>query len=373
MNRRDWLTGTTALALLAKLGLLPSAAHASVGSSSPSTSSRLITSRRAGEHYEAVLLEPDGTLVATRRLPDRGHSFAISSTRRHVVAFGRQPGFYAYVLDATTLALRQEITPNENRHFFGHGVFSTDDRYFYATENDYEQGRGVIGVYAVDESGRFHRVTEWSTQGIGPHEVILTPDGKTLCVANGGLLTHPDYGKHPLNLAEMRPSLAYLDLATGTLREQVFLPEKWHKLSIRHLAMDAQQRVWVGCQYMGSRGDDVPVVGVHTAGSALEMMWGPDALRREMRHYVGSMAASSDGQLVAASSPVGGRVVIWDTNTMAVRDSLSYADVCGIAALGPTSFLASSGTGEVQRIEPGGHVSLRHVNGTAWDNHIRAL
>ncbi|PAX95204.1 Tat pathway signal protein, partial [Bordetella pertussis] len=35
----------------------------------------------------------------------------------------------------------------------------------------------------------------FDTAGIGPHEALLLPDGKTVCVANGGILTHPDYGK----------------------------------------------------------------------------------------------------------------------------------------------------------------------------------
>jgi hypothetical protein len=373
MNRRDWMLGTATLGLLTELGLFSATAGTKERQEGRSTEHRLITTRRSGDNYEAVLLEPDGAIVTTRQLPDRGHSFAISASRRNIVVFGRQPGFYAYVLEPGTLAVRQKITPAENRHFFGHGAFSADDQHFYTTENDYGQGRGIIGVYALDANGRFNRVDEWPAHGIGSHEIVLGADGKTLCVANGGLLTHPDYGKHPLNLADMRPSLVYLDLKTGALQEQVFLPEQWHKLSIRHLALDVKGRTWIGCQYMGSRSHDVPVVGVHARGAELKMLWGPDKIRHQMQHYVGSMAASSDGCLIASSSPVGGTVVIWDARALTVRTCTPYADACGIAALGPDSFLASSGNGEMQRIELSGPAPLRHAVNTAWDNHMRVL
>ena len=42
----------------------------------------------------------------------------------------------------------------EGRHFFGHGVFSPDGKLLYATENDFEAARGVIGVYDVRPATR---------------------------------------------------------------------------------------------------------------------------------------------------------------------------------------------------------------------------
>src|SRR5690606_31025455 len=137
----------------------------------------------------------------------------------------------------------------DERHFFGHGVYTPSGHLLFATENDYAAGRGVLGVYDASEAGAYQRVAEFPTGGIGPHEVVLMPDGRTLCVANGGILTHPDYGKLELNLDSMRPSLSYVDARDGRLLEQVFLPEELHRLSLRHMALDASGCVWVGCQY----------------------------------------------------------------------------------------------------------------------------
>src|SRR5690606_16598003 len=125
----------------------------------------------------------------------RGYSFAIDSTRGRVVAFGRQPGFFAVAFDIGGTQAPRTIEPAKNRHFYGHGVFSSDGRRLFATENDFDAGLGVVGVYDSTTQGDFRRIGEFSTGGVGPHEVVLLRDGRTLCVANGGILTHPDYGK----------------------------------------------------------------------------------------------------------------------------------------------------------------------------------
>src|SRR3546814_6417709 len=92
------------------------------------------------------------------------------------------------------------------------------------------------------------------------------PDGRTLCVANGGILTHPDYGKLQLNANDMQPSLAYIDMHSGTLQEQVFLDAALNRLSIRHLLVDGGGAVWFGCQHTGPAQEHPPLVGRHRRG-----------------------------------------------------------------------------------------------------------
>src|SRR3546814_8763815 len=117
-----------------------------------------------------------------------------------------------------------------------------------STETDYKTGCGVLGIYDAGAGCADRRMGEFSTYGVGPHEVVLMPDGRTLCVANGGILTHPDYGKLQLNANNMQPSLAYIDMHSGTLQEQVFLDAALNRLSIRHLVAigraSCRDRVW---------------------------------------------------------------------------------------------------------------------------------
>src|SRR5690606_18327858 len=99
-------------------------------------------------------------------------------------------------------------------------------------------------------------------------EVVVLPGTDLAVVANGGILTHPDYGKMPLNLSAMQPSLTYVNVKTGDVVERASLAPELHQLSIRHLAVDNANRVWFGCQYMGLGGDTPPLVGCHQRGGA---------------------------------------------------------------------------------------------------------
>src|SRR5690606_16517 len=210
-TRRQALRAGLAVAVMAgtrrlRAGMPPAGAAAT-----------FLSARSHGTAHEAVLLDATGRDMAALPLPDRGHSFAIDSARQRAVVFGRQPGFFALVLDLRDGSQVASLPLPEGRHFFGHGTFSAAGDRLYATENDFEAGRGVIGVYDARPGANWQRLGEFDSGGIGPHEVVLLPDGNTLCVANGGLLTHPDYGKATLNLATMRSSLALLDARDGRL------------------------------------------------------------------------------------------------------------------------------------------------------------
>lgn len=342
-----------------------------------------LAARRQEGRYEAAVFDAQGNDHYVLPLPDRGHSFAIDVARGRAVAFGRQPGFYAIAFDLKGKSKPQPIQVAQGRHFFGHGVYTPDGGRLFATENDFAAGRGVLGVYDASGAGGYRRVAEFSTGGIGPHEVILMPDGKTLCVANGGILTHPDYGKLELNLDVMKPSLAYIDAGSGQLLEQVFLPDDLHRLSLRHMALDASGAVWTGCQYMGPRADQPALVARHRRGDTLQLFSGPPEVLRGMRNYVGSVAADASGQVIATSSPVGNCVVFWDAGTGKFLDRIALDDGCGVAAAPSSGFLLSSGRGALAGLasaEPGRAAKasplrpiLPEQSGRAWDNHMRKV
>jgi hypothetical protein len=244
-----------------------------------------------------------------------------------------------------------------------------------ATENDFEAGQGVLGIYDASPGGAYRRIGEFPTGGIGPHEVVLMPDGHTLCVANGGILTHPDYGKLELNLESMRPSLAYIDARDGRLLERVALADSLHQLSIRHLALAADGTVWFGCQHMGPANERPPLVGRHRRGHAPDLFAGPDEVLRNCRNYIGSVAADPAGQIIATSSPVGNQVLYWDASSGALLGVTPLADGCGVAPLAPARFLLNSGMGELVQAGPDTSVApvLASSRELSWDNHFRRL
>ncbi|WP_292128082.1 DUF1513 domain-containing protein, partial [Mesorhizobium sp.] len=197
--------------------------------------------RRDGSFGAAVLSEA-GKILHTLDLPDRGHDVAFDPVSKRSIVFARQPGIFAMVFDHTGREKPLTIASIAGRHFFGHGVFSPDGALLYATENDFDNASGVVGVY--DARAKFSRVGEFPTYGMGPHELLLLADGRTLAIANGGIETHPDFGRAELNIATMKPSYTLVDRITGDLIEKHELPPALHQLSIRHMDRDQAGTVW---------------------------------------------------------------------------------------------------------------------------------
>jgi hypothetical protein len=323
--------------------------------------------------YEVAVIDERGRDRLVLPVEARGHSFAVDAPRRRAVAFARAPGRHAVAFDVDGKGEPMAIATAPGRHFFGHGIFTPDGRLMLASESDYEAGEGVTGLY--DASGCFRRVGEFRTSGIGPHEIVLMGDGKTVCVANGGILTHPDYERLKLNLDTMKPNLAYLDVVSGAVVEQVELAPELHQLSIRHMTLDAAGAIWFSCQWEGDPADRPPLVGRHIRGRQPELFPGPEATLRAMENYVGSMAIDASGTIVATSSPMGGIVVFWDTATGRCLGQQQIADGCGVAPLTEGHVLATSGRGAIEDMTPA--VADPIVAGgksvPAWDNHLRRI
>jgi hypothetical protein len=318
--------------------------------------------------YAAALVSEAGTLIASVDLPDRGHDLTFSPVTGQAVVFARQPGTFAVVFDPTGAVAPQTITSIEGRHFFGHGAFSPDGKLLYATENDFDNARGVIGIY--DVAGGFRRIGEFDTFGTGPHEMLLMPDGETFVIANGGIETHPDYGRAELNIETMDPSVVFVDRKTGDLIGQLRLETGLHKLSIRHMAFDAQGKVWFGCQFRGDKADRPQLVGYATRDGEIRLIELPEGTLGDLRNYVGSVAASADGAIIGVSSPEGNTILAIDPATGSVIEALSMRNGCGIAG-DAVGLLASSGDGELGGLA--GSKTRRIEFDVLFDNHLRRV
>lgn len=294
--------------------------------------------------YGAVLLGERGDLIAAIDLPDRGHDITISQEAGRGVVFARQPGTFALVFDPSGREAPVTLTSIAGRHFFGHGVFSPDGRLLYATESDFEAARGVIGIY--DATDGYRRIGEFPTHGTGPHEMLLMPDGVTFVVANGGIETHPDFGRTELNLETMDPSVVFIDRRDGRLVGQLRLEAGLHQLSIRHMAIDMRGRVWFGCQYKGAPSESPQLVGYATLDGEIRLIELPTDTLRDLRNYVGSVAMSADGGTVAVSSPEGDLLVAIDADGGRPVLVETLRNGCGLAADG-AGFVATSGLGEM--------------------------
>ena len=151
----------------------------------------------AAQTASVACFDSQGREVFATALPARGHDVALNARRREVAVFARRPGNWFTVIDSGTGIPRHTIHAPEGRHFYGHGVFSGDGRFLYATENNMASGDGSSA--SMPRLTAIARIGEFASGGIGPHDLVLMPDGRSLAVANGGLRTHPDTGRETLN------------------------------------------------------------------------------------------------------------------------------------------------------------------------------
>jgi uncharacterized protein len=324
-----------------------------------------------GHHLTGI--DGNGRVRFDLPLPERGHGVAFRPGADEGLVFARRPGTFAVAFDPVAGVALRRIDAAAGRHFYGHGAFSPDGRYLFTAENDYEAGRGVLGVR--DATDGYRQIGELASFGVGPHELLLMPDGATLVVANGGIRTHPERDRAKLNLDSMTPSLAYLDLADGRLRGDYRLPEERHQLSIRHIAVLGSGGVAIAMQYEGDIRDRVPLVGIHE-GDRIRLLEAPAEVQAQMRQYGGSVAVDRGGGLIAVSAPRGNLITFWDAAAGAYLTSTMVADGCGVAPTEqPGAFLITSGQGQVMRFEPkSGRRTMLEPAGlpdSGWDNHLR--
>lgn len=298
-------------------------------------------------------------------LPARGHAGAGHPTRPEAVVFARRPGTYALVIDCARGGIRHRLTPPEDRQFNGHGVFIADGDLLVTTEQRASDSAGFLGFWSVSEG--YRRIGDAPTGGLGPHEVVRLP-GDVLVVGNGGIATDPT-DRSKLNIATMRPNLAYLT-AEGSPLERVELDADLRFNSIRHLAVGRDGLIGFAMQWEGEPDRIVPLLGLHRRGAAPVLASAPEAEQRILQGYAGSIAFDLTGREVGITSPRGGRLHRFDPEGRFIG-AVTRGDACGLAGL-RNGFLLTDGGGGILVSEAGAvrPLGLRSRN---WDNHVIAL
>ncbi len=369
MNRRLFL-GLAAAAALAP-GRLPAAARMTPGAFPGGFFAGCGKDRAGG--YVAAAFDGAGSSLFEAPLPERGHDIAVHPAGKELVVFERRPGIGMHILEAESGRTIRRIEASKDRHFYGHGVFSHDGRTLYVTENDFSTGRGMLGIY--DVAGGYSRVGETPTGGIGPHQLRLLPDGRTLAVANGGILTHPDRGRDKLNIADMKPSLVFIDPATGKTGNPIVLSAALHQLSIRHIDVAASGSIAVAMQYEGDRRDHVPLVALAVPHGEVRFL-SCGKLDPQLRHYTASICFDRTGSALAVTSPRGNLVIFWNVGTGQRIGHATVADASGVAPGNKDgTFMVTGGDGSILHIDAVGGTRkfIRPPDGGySWDNHLTA-
>lgn len=367
IDRRTFVAG--ALALVAAPHPVRAAWPADRSSRAPQFVSAC---RRHDGSFSLAFVTADGKLLREIPLSGRGHDVALSPDGASGVAFARRPGQFAVAFDLDGARPPVIFESPPDRHFCGHGVFSQDGRLLYATENDFDAGRGVLGIY--DTGASFRRIGELESHGLDPHEVLLLQDGVTLAVANGGIDTHPASGREKLNLTTMEPSLAFIDSRTGDLLALHHIDHALHKLSIRHLCCDVHGQVWFGGQWEDAIEASPELVGRVTRDDPIKLVTPREPLGALLRGYIGSVTATGGGGIITVSAPRAGRILHFSAADGELVGQVLLKDACGIAAASGKEVAISSGEGLLQIAAPGERPQSRaSFPNLAFDNHMRRL
>ncbi|MBA5775879.1 DUF1513 domain-containing protein [Stappia sp. F7233] len=330
--------------------------------------------READGSHSIAVVTPEGLEALKIPLPGRGHDIAFSPDGRQAIAFARRPGTFAVAFDVEGRREPVVVSAPTGRHFYGHGVYSPDGRLVYATENDFASARGLLGVYDVSgETPR--RIGEIATGGVGPHDVLLSADGRTLVVANGGIETRPETGREKLNLATMEPNVTFIDRENGAILASHKLDKALHQLSLRHMALDPSGTVWIGGQYEGPEGDRPPLLVRLSRDVGPALFSAPDPVQALLANYVGSVAVNASGDVVATSHPRGNRILYWSTADGSFLGAQIMVDACGLAPIEETGFLISDGNGQLSYSDDPASSpdALSVAAGISWDNHLVPL
>lgn len=337
-------------------------------------------SNTGGNHF-AALLGSGGEILHQVSLPRRSHAAIYNRHQDEALFFCRRPGNQIFVFKRNSAALSQIISANAGRHFYGHGILVDDGRILLATENQYQSGAGVVTVR--DTRNNYRVINEIPSHGIGPHELVSFADGSRIAIANGGLRTHPDASRVPLNLNDMKSNVSVVDWQTGALLQQ-YRPGN-HRLSLRHLSLNSEGKIFVGGQLQGASAKATPLVMTAEPRQGLREMTTPDSFSRQQKFYTASVCCVQSNTRCRAvtSFPKGNSLTLWDDEKIIAQ--IQRRDIAGVCQLKDQSVVFSTGTGDIgaldldqsqlhqTQVDQAKASTLREYPGIRWDNHLIAV
>lgn len=371
MNRRRFLKGLSTSVAGASLFSFSGLA---LGSSASSNIFASAVTDSQGNHFLATL-NPYTGKINTTPLPARAHEVIAHPIEPILAVVARRPGYYLNLVHSESGETLKSLPALPDHHFFGHALFTPDGHYLITTEAQISTGEGRVLIR--DTTNEYKVIANYPSNGIGPHQIKLSPDTKTLIVANGGIQTHPDKGREKLNLDTMSPSLDYIELSNGNVLESNPLSPDLHQLSIRHIDVNRRGQVAIAMQYQGGPYDDVPLIGLHSQGENIQLLHAPLDINRRMKHYCGSVVFDESGDYFCTSSPRGDLATFWSAKEKRFVASTRSRDVCGVSATGIGKFALSNGEGKLSEFEllnrTVKQLKLDRDRALFFDNHLAIL
>jgi hypothetical protein len=375
ISRRSFTRGL--LSISAAAPILSHSAFDLVNNQTGNDERWLSAQGRNADTYGLGWINPEQEYSEQTHANFRGHGLCQNPKKtEHVVMFSRRPGTHGIRFNTHTNDIDGRFHSIKDRYMQGHGCYSADGQWLYCTESSISSGEGKI---TVRDATTLKQINEFNSHGIGPHDIRLMPDGHTLVVANGGLLTHPSSGRKILNLETMRSSLSYINSSNGELISEHFLAEP--KASIRHIDVAADGTVAVALQVQReamSNKELTPLAAIHKSGQPLKLLHAPEALMIKLNDYMGSVAIHNNYRIAGFTSPRGDLVMFWHLDDLSLKNYHVFHDVCGLTLSQDNKyFVLSNSAGKIRQINTrtlkiNKQKSLQFPERN-WDNHMISI
>lgn len=323
----------------------------------------------SGEHTVAGL-NGYGELQFATKTGFRGHEVVVSSDRVTAIVVARRPRTSLARIRIDDGAIIDRREAEAGRHFYGHGIYTSDGTHFLTTENDYQRQRGVV---VVRDTNTLDIVDEFESFGIGPHEMKWLQDKRTLAIANGGIATHPGHDRTKLNLDRMRPNLAFVDTTSSKL---IAKAEPQHRLnSVRHIDVLADDRIVVAMQQEDNAAEDQPIVALASIDGSMPSLAMPAADLRELAQYTASVCVDRTTGNAIATCPRGNKITFWNATNGTYQGALRIADAAGVCVDEQANeFVVTTGRGMIYQFDcqyfEMKKDKIKRVKGLSWDNHL---
>ncbi len=369
-NRRQFLAGLIATGFTTKL-----LSRSSVKLVNTTTQEYFVSAQGIDEkHYSISSVNNTSNNIQSVLTGFRGHGLAQNPAQPNkVILFSRRPGQYGIEISLSTGEINNTFKLADNRNLQGHGCFSDDGKLLYTAEADSTTGEGKI---VVRDTQDYKQLTEMNSNGIGPHEIKLMHDAKTLVVANGGIHTRPETGRKKLNLTNMQSNLTYIDIASEKSLGQFRVTEA--KASIRHIDVANDGTVALAMQVQREATNHqkmVPLSAIHRPGEEIQLLEKPSVLIEKMNDYMGSVAINNLSRLAGFTSPKGNLVAFWNVDNGQFSGYHRLNDVCGLCiSHDQKTFIISNSLGELRHLDAftlkENKLARLRFTDTHWDNHM---
>ena len=256
---------------------------------------------------------------ALRRIPLGffAHGFSESPRAPGRAAVFEKKGPGACYLDLCELVVLRTIEPSgPDRAFYGHGAYSIDGDVLYVVETRLDTRAGLI---SIRDAETFAVLGEVPTFGESPHDCLLSADGRTMALTNGG-------GPIGTTLA---PSVTVVELAAAKLLDRVTFSEP--RINAGHLAMTSGGDLAV----VSAPRDGIPdtatgAVSFRTGGGRMVTMKKPPPVVRRMIGETLSVCIDEASGVVVATHPAGKMVTFWDLGSMRLLKSWDVPSPRGV-------------------------------------------